>query len=832
MPIPKIVGAQRDFSAGELDESLKRADENPIMKVGCRQLANKRILSGGQASERPGRRAIGQENGRVEEILMSPGNTFYLVFGVGYLRVYNAAFAQVFNSAVKGDGSTAIPWTATSIYNVSYDIVSASQFEIFILYADGMPQNVPQVLSWDGISQTSTWTLTTYAETNTTGKKQTIFDRLSPQNVEMLITGANSPSYVAADYLPGATVTIDFTLNSAPFNILTAGMVTAGVRFAFAGRQLLLTAMASGSQGTATVEEPIPLTNVINQAGSDTQPANVAFQVGDVVSGSASGAKGIVVATASSVLTVQLLPTSGGSIINFVQTYLSGTAFLPEYIVGPNGSMLVSGSAGAVTLGVPSSIAVWDDEVMNTFRGYPSSVTFDQNRISFVNFPARPDAISWSALGLFFNMYVEGEGVTLTADSAIYEYVPDKGQVLFLIGGMESSQFVFCDNVIYYIPINTSSPLAPGSVAFNRLSKHGCQPNVRPQLVEQSILYLRNGGAQMGAVQAPGAYYRPYVVDTVSEFHSHLFTAANVIAIAVPQAPSQTEEKYAYLLRSDGVVICGKYALRQGLLDVGQDGKPKIGWLPWPGIGFTTWISAQGSDLVLTTTYYTQSTLGSGWTSGWSVGFGNRVGPPVSMVEVLDNTQYLDCVIPLIGAPTALAPPSGKGPLYLFAGGFVTLLDNGARPMGTYSVDANGFIVPQFVGGENLTDGYVLAGQPWISVLEPFAPDASPGQSVHQRMFKRRIARMAVYVSNSTGFVMARLFADNVTPTSPPYGTVMNFYRVNAYNQDDDATQPPPWREEAQRWRPLGRAYDPRVAVIKDVPGPLIIHEVGMEISI
>jgi hypothetical protein len=60
----------------------------------------------------------------------------------------------------------------------------------------------------------------------------------------------------------------------------------------------------------------------------------------------------------------------------------------------------------------------------------------------------------------------------------------------------------------------------------------------------------------------------------------------------------------------------------------------------------------------------------------------------------------------------------------------------------------------------------------------------------------------------------------------------MNTNRVPAYNQDDDATKPPPLREEADRWRPIGRSYDPRVAVIKDTPGPLIIHEIGIEASI
>ena len=33
MAIPKIIGAQRDFSAGELDVAMKRADENQLMKI-------------------------------------------------------------------------------------------------------------------------------------------------------------------------------------------------------------------------------------------------------------------------------------------------------------------------------------------------------------------------------------------------------------------------------------------------------------------------------------------------------------------------------------------------------------------------------------------------------------------------------------------------------------------------------------------------------------------------------------------------------------------------------------------------------------------------------
>jgi len=116
--------------------------------------------------------------------------------------------------------------------------------------------------------------------------------------------------------------------------------------------------------------------------------------------------------------------------------------------------------------------------------------------------------------------------------------------------------------------------------------------------------------------------------------------------------------------------------------------------------------------------------------------------------------------------------------------------------------------------------------------LEPFPPDAPPGQSVHQRMFKRRVSRMATYVSNSTGFLFARLFSGPITPTSPALGTVMNNYRVTTYNQGDVVTNPPPLREQAYRWRPLGRSFDPRVAIIKDSPGPVILHEIGLELSV
>jgi hypothetical protein len=831
----KIVGAQRDFSAGELDLSMKRADENPVMRSGARQLSNFRIMSSKALRNRPGRTALFLENGRVEKVLMSPGNLFYLVFNplTFSIRIYNAAGTLVYLS-----GTFTPNWP--SFGAITYAIIKQS---IYI----ASPGIQPIVLSWDGVSQTSTWTLANWTETITPGgQKRTLFYRISPPNITM------QPSAVTG------SITIVF---SAP--VLVAGMV--GTRMRFCGRQILITGVTNSQVGTANVLEQLPpavqitTTNtagsfslgdevlgstsgavgIITQAPSQqfldfstVVPPTGFFQVGDHITGAVSGAAGIVVA-------VQLYP-SGLAIESLAVNLTSSTLFVAnETINGPRGGNpvttvfggamqiqlfqkpvggvslftggeIMAGPFGSATVSTetviaPQPVAVWDDEVMNAFRGYPSSLFYDQNRLGMANFPSVPGGIAWSAIGLPNDFFIAA-----LPDNAIFELAPGKSQVLFVQPGMEGSEFVFTDVAVYYIPITVTNPLVPGSVAFNMLSASGCMPNVQPRAAGESIVYIQAGGAQIGAVQAPGAYYRPYIVDHISEFHSHLLTASPIVSIAIPTGPQQFEELYIYLARADGTLVVGKYAMRNGLLDVGEDGKPRIGWLPWNGAGTVSWVASLGGDVIFSSVY--NGTAG--------------------VVEVLDNTQYLDCALLVNALPAVMAPPGGKGPLWWMPNGTVFLMDQSTRAMGTYQIDANGFIVPQFTGGENLSSAALVAGQPWSATVEPYVPAAPPGEDKKQRMTRRRTPRMAVYVSNSSGYVFARLFSGKQTPTSPPLGTIMNIRRVPAWNLGDNSTLPPPLREEVQKWRPLGRDYDPRRCIIKDTPGPLTVHEIGFETTV
>jgi hypothetical protein len=65
-----------------------------------------------------------------------------------------------------------------------------------------------------------------------------------------------------------------------------------------------------------------------------------------------------------------------------------------------------------------------------------------------------------------------------------------------------------------------------------------------------------------------------------------------------------------------------------------------------------------------------------------------------------------------------------------------------------------------------------------------------------------------------------------------PLGTIVNEKRFPAWNQGDDPTKSPTQRKTVFDWSPSGSTYDPRVAIIKDTPGPLIICEIAMEISL
>lgn len=447
-----------------------------------------------------------------------------------------------------------------------------------------------------------------------------------------------------------------------------------------------------------------------------------------------------------------------------------------DVLVGPTTSATIT----AVAAVAPLACAVWDEELISTARGWPQSCFTDRGRLGFCDLPNAPDTIMWSATNIPYSF-----SIGPNATDAMVEIIAGKPHVFHV--GPWFDEIVFTSKGIYYIPIASGNVgLKPGSVQFIPITNEASS-SVKPAFTSEGFLYVNAGRSRVNAIAGSGAAYstKPYVAVDVSRYHKHLFTGSPK-AIAISTGDGQFPERYAYVLNADGTVAIGRY----------EPGKDWIGWLPWKGLAVYNWVSALFSTVLFVTTY-----------SGYGV------------AESLDDTIYLD------GALSLTAP--GRAPLWL-AVGQVTLMD-GVNNLGVHQIDSGGNIVPAFPG-ENLSSPTILAGFSYSPTIEPFVPNAEPGPDQKQRTRRRRIPRVVVSVSNSTGFFFARLYSGVAGAKLPAAGAIIGGRRVSAYNQGDDQSQAPPLREQKYPFRgPVGHNYDPRFAIIKDTPGPMRIAEIGME---
>lgn len=715
MSLPKQVFRQKDFSAGELDDQSVRRDDNPMMRAGARQASNKRILPTGALEQRPGRSALFEQVHRTEDFVTLAGALYYISFGNGTLRVRDVAGTLVLDEA-------GYPWS-----NLTYDQVVWDRYQdtIYITF----PGSQPRVLEWTGSAWVSgLWT----PRTTSQGQKRTPFTRFSPGGITLAVSGN--------------TGAVNLTFSA---NVLVAGMV--GTRIRYQNRQLTITGVTNGTTGTANVEEKLFGGAELEFA---TNPADV-FTVGEVVEGS-NGAKGEVTAF----LTALKMQVSRHSFKLFKNN---------DTITGPNGELDVA-NAGAVNNTNPPAALTWDEEVFNAYRGWPRSVTVDQNRIIFTDLPSLPRGIAWSAIDQPLDFYPGGN-----PEDSIFELVPGAARVYHVIPGYD--EFVMTSKGVFYIPISEDNPLAPGSVAFRSITVDPVS-QVRPALTTEGSAYLSEAKDKVIAIRATGQTARPYLAQEISEFHKHLLNLPKQIIAC--SGVSGFPDRCVMLLNTDGSVIVGR-------LDPGREW---VGWIPWRNEKAVQWIATRATKLLFTTRY----------------NFTNDR----HIVENVDTAAMLDCQMLYNAAPAALAPGGGEGPLWFLKGATVYLYDNG-RPIGTRTVSSTGFI--DAIEGEDLTSGTLAVGFAWSEILEPFVPHPPEGRSSKQTLRKRKIAKFAVKAEHATGFEVANR-------------------RVPAWRLGDNLEAAPTLRNEVRTFKPMGRSHDPRVELLKDIPGKMRVIEISGEVTV
>lgn len=757
MPVPELLSAQRDFSAGELDPEMKRSDDLPIFRSGGRQMADWRILNSRVIEQRPGRRALYLQTGRVDQVSVSPTQTFDLCFGGdGSFAIRNSAGA-----IVASQPATTYPWAAATIDQIVWTKVNVGTQQTDVVLT--FPGMKPQVASFNGTS----WSFSAFAfSIDGSGAALVPFFRVAAPGATM------QPSATGA---AGAAITAHW---SAP--VLLPAHV--GTFFRFAGRRVRIDVVAGPQDANITCIDALLRTQQLNLAAPDgaTTSGVEGFSLGDVVTGSLSGATGEVVGVnvGGNAIAVQVTNFASGFIAS-----AAGPPIITELVVGPNAKSKVA----AVTDVGPQPAVSWDEQIVSDARGWPQSCFTDASRLGFCDLPGTPEAILWSVTGSPYNFTIGAN-----ATDAMCELIAGKPRVYHV--GPWIDEMVFTDQGLFYIPINQTNPLKPGSVSFQHFSPEA-PSSAKPVFTSDGYLYVNFGRNSVKAIMATGAAFstKPYVVQDITEYHKHLFTGSPK-ALAISTGDNQFPERYVYVTNADGTLAVGRY----------ESAKQWVGWLPWKGDGAVNWVSALRSAVRFVSVY---PVLG--------------VPAGVSIGEALDETEYLDGAILINAPPATMTPPGGHGPFYWMPLGTVELMD-GVRPLGAHVIDPLGFVTPAYQG-EDLSPATIAGGMPYEPFFEPFIPGGQPGQDQKQRTLRRSLGRIAASVANSTGLVLAALDAD---------GTVTKTRRIPPWNQGEDQSLAPPLRENTYRQRFSGRSFDQRVAVFKDKPGPLKLIEVAIEASV
>lgn len=632
------------------------------------------------------------------------------------------------------------------------------------------PGMQPQLVMW--AQATNTFTFAPFTFATSLNQSQEPFYRFAAMGATMMWNSGGAASPTVGD-------SITLTCSESFF---TNAMI--GTKLSILGAQVVITAVTSPTVATATVESQFnPAVYFYVPDGGANGYLTPSYFPADILAESTIDGWEIEVAGATADI-VYGVATKIGSLLAQSTT--------GDVLVSQFGSNSVNVAALATDTDVQT--VQWQQEFMSALNGWPSCCFFDRDRLGFCGFPQMPEAVLWSAVGAYDTFWVDSAAAAQNPDAgsaptaAILEFISGKPSVQNVVG-WNGDEFVFTDKGVFCVPIAATqqTALEPGSVQFVQISDDSAN-SIRPALTKNAIIFVNGGGTRIAAILRGSPFMQSvYIAQDMTDFYQHLVKSP--VALTVSQGDGQYPERFIYLLNGDGTVTIGRIT---GDQPIGT--KQFIGWQPWSGVGKVLWVSAS-----LGTVYYL-----------------TQYGA-VNVIEVEDDTMYLDQAVSPTAPPANMVSP-GKGPFTAFENGTVRLM-NGLIDLGDRNVDANGNMIWGVDDDQTVTT--YMAGKPFPSILQPLVREAGgeKDQDMKQKQRRRRVSRGIVTVYGSSGATWG-------TREIPPYNWGEN---VGV----ETTTYPPDLRETAYRTRGLGRAFDPPPPILrKDMPGPLSVLEVALEITV
>lgn len=706
---------QRDFSLGELREEFLERDDLPLRQQSLRRARNISLLPTGGFETRPGtsffRSATVFVDGFAEIVRLS-GESFMAAWQGTYLYVYDDEGVEV--------ASFSAPWTYDVYWTLPYGdtLLIGSDAGIYTLrHVDGA------------------WSLTLFQ-----------FDAPMAGRVRRPYWVFHSGVTIT----PSAeTGTITVTASS---GIFSAGRVNTTIRYGY--RAINLTGYVSPTVMNGTVVTRLPPTYEITLDAL----ADGLWLVGDVVNAA----------------TTQF---SGQIVDRDVGTKKIWVLSLTEGIEPTTGEDISCSEATAeitgVTTSTPKASTLWDEALINHFRGYPQTAAIVSGRLVLAGFKDAPNVIAISSARLINDFEVgtdDDDGIVRAIGGIRIAHVITAGDLLIM-----SDQGTYVASV-------RDAPMTPGSFNPVLVDSRPVSPLVKPAVVRDMALFVEGSTGRLAVAIQSGNIYLKWGVRVVSDLHAHLFTGITHIC-----PPARTDRMPRVLvLRSDGTITAGTWS----------DDLETIGFVQWdtPNGFYKFAAPCFGRQYLIVRRHFGPPAPG---------------GQDLFFLECFRDTMLLDSTVRSFF-------PRANGTIPHLAGQAVTVYQNRfflhGQPVdvnGAVQIEAGAEDFPVSSGGE----------QPQIGL--PFPSEASvwPVEMLdapHVGLKRVRATRFGVSVQDAIRFEM-RCNRHSRT--------------VGGYSFGDDLSEPAPLSERIFTAPVTGRPPHHDLGVVRSDPGPWRVLAMTQEVT-
>ena len=451
---------QSTFHRGELDPRLISRTDLLAYGQGLKKARNVISLNQGGLERRPGSLWLADlgEATRLESFVFSDDQKYIFAFQNTKLKVYSTAgsLLQTISSC---------RWTTAQLF----ELTMAQQGDVMIVCHKNMEYHT--------ITRTgaTTFALADFDDKYKSGTngKQTF-----------------KPYQKAAAY--DVTLDIDSTSAGTGKTLTTSAAHWTsdyvGTTVRYQGFECLITGYTSSTVVTATLRDDIaieleddPFETKHNTTEIKVLMFDHGLAVGDAIT--IQGAEDIVDGNGNGHLAASLnISTTVAKIIDddhFVYNTASSTA-----------TVAAAGGGVRVLIVTHAPTRNWDEQMYSDPLGYPSAVTFHENRLYFGGGDTFPDFINASKTGDFFNFDV---GEALDTDAVQVQISSNEiHQIRHIVS--EKNLQIFTNTGEFYLRQQISKPVTPTDISIVKESTSGCSEKARPHVFDGATIFVQDNG--------------------------------------------------------------------------------------------------------------------------------------------------------------------------------------------------------------------------------------------------------------------------------------------------------------------------------------------------